>query len=163
VNVTAKQLEAAAQLLARISAYDRRTTGEFDDIVWAEQMALHQITLNEAVAAVTEHYGSSSDFLMPIHVVRIVKGARRKRLTDAGDPPVPALGSDDDPRLQQQLEKAWRARWCWFISSGMTREQAADAANREMGVREPTVLSGVPADARRAIAALAAKLSVPTT
>lgn len=67
----------AALALAYAAAFDRRTVGVTDAEAWAE--ALSGISLDDAKAAIAEHYGASTDYLMPAHIRAIVKAKRAAR------------------------------------------------------------------------------------
>lgn len=67
----------AARVLAKAAAFDQRTVGDADIAAWAE--ALDDIDLGDALAAVTRHYSTSTDRLMPVHVIRIAADLVRAR------------------------------------------------------------------------------------
>ncbi|WP_084965278.1 hypothetical protein [Thermoactinospora rubra] len=93
----------AAVLLGVCAAYDRRTVGEADAIAWAQ--ALDDITLDEARAAVIQHYRESRDWIMPADVRTLVRRARELRLAARPIPePAPELAAD--PRAYQQALRA---------------------------------------------------------
>lgn len=81
----------AAALLAMMAAYDRRTIGESDALAWSQ--ALHDINFADAQFVVNEHYRTSSDWLMPVHVVSAVRRLRRDRLERTL--PMPDADPDD--------------------------------------------------------------------
>lgn len=69
----------AARLLAVAAIYDRRTIGETEARAWAAD--LDDVDLDQAVAAVREHYTASPDvWLRPGHVRAVVRRHRRHRL-----------------------------------------------------------------------------------
>lgn len=83
----------AAQLLAVAAAFDRRTVGEPDAVAWAD--ALADVNPGDALEAVRRHYRDSTDYLMPVHVRRLVKEIRAERLAAVEEPPPPAELTDD--------------------------------------------------------------------
>jgi hypothetical protein len=64
----------AAKLLAVATSFDRRTTGKADAQAWA--VVMPAISFEEAEGAVVEHYANSTAWLMPAHVIAIVKARR---------------------------------------------------------------------------------------
>lgn len=68
-------LEAAARILARAAAYDRRTIGAADVRAWHDALA----DLDEAAChlAVIAHYRDQTDWLMPAHIRRHVEAEAR--------------------------------------------------------------------------------------
>lgn len=69
--------QQAAILLSLAAARDRRTIGDADVMAWAEDLT--SIEFDDAREAVTRHYRASTDWLMPAHVVSIVKIIREER------------------------------------------------------------------------------------
>ncbi|MEU5668974.1 hypothetical protein ABZ749_01125 [Micromonospora sp. NPDC047753] len=66
-----------ANVLAKAAAFDQRTVGQADILAWHE--ALHDLEAVDALAAVTRHYASSEQRLMPVHVRRIALDLARER------------------------------------------------------------------------------------
>lgn len=66
-----------ANVLAKAAAFDQRTVGQADILAWHE--ALHDLDAADALAAVTRHYSSSEQRIMPVHVRRIATELRRQR------------------------------------------------------------------------------------
>lgn len=100
-----------ARILAWAAAFDRRTIGEADVLAWCE--ALDGVSVDDALAAVTEHYRSSTGWLMPAHVRRHAEHLdhERRRLerenferaalaAEAGDP----TRRDRSPEVQALLD-----------------------------------------------------------
>jgi hypothetical protein len=81
-------LREAFQLLTLASARDGRTVDQAVAAVWAKD--LERVNLDVAVEAATLHYRESSDWLMPVHVIR---NARRV-----------LEGRERVARLRRQLE-----------------------------------------------------------
>jgi hypothetical protein len=75
-----KQEVAAA--LGKVQAFDNRNVTEATVLAWAE--ALADITLAEALAAITEHFKTSDAWLMPSHIRTIVKRDRPWRGSASG-------------------------------------------------------------------------------
>ena len=72
------RLSEAGELIALISAYDNRRMSEEVSAAWYDLLAPY--TLHEAKHAVKKHFHESTDYLMPAHIVRIIKTERRNRL-----------------------------------------------------------------------------------
>lgn len=70
-------LAEAAAVLAKAAAFDRRTIGEADILAWHD--ALADLPLGDCLAAVTEHYRDSTDWLMPAHIRRTANDLDRAR------------------------------------------------------------------------------------
>lgn len=66
------------RLLAVITAYDRRTIGDFDIRVFTEAAQRAGWTLNQAVDAVHAHYAHSTDWLQPGHITARIRQERRQ-------------------------------------------------------------------------------------
>lgn len=97
-----------AAALARAAAFDRRTVGEVEARAWAEAMPA-DYTLPEVIAAIVAHYTASTDFLMPAHVVKIVKAdraAKRQAITASNYNAVPDADPDDVPAYLEALRQA---------------------------------------------------------
>lgn len=66
-----------ANVLAKAAAFDQRTVGQADILAWHE--ALHDLDAADALAAVTRHYATSEQRIMPVHVRRIATDLARER------------------------------------------------------------------------------------
>lgn len=139
-----------AILLAKISAFDQRTIGEADVEAWTEALG-SDIPLADALAVVTNHFRTSHERLMPIHIITAVGAVRRERLTRAGDPPMPG-------DLSWQQEREWRQLWCAKVKDGSTRDRAAAETNIAMRIHELPAVED--ATRKRAIEAFANARSV---
>lgn len=117
----------AGVLLAKMSAFDRRTIGEADIEAWAE--AVGDVPLADALDAVTEHYRVQSRWIMPSDVLTACRLTQASRLVAAGTPPIPG-------DLTQQQERVWRRRWCELVKAGESAEAAAALASGEMALPE---------------------------
>lgn len=65
-----------ARVLGKAAAFDRRTVGEVEVRAWHE--ALSDVDYPDALEAVTMHYTTSTDFLMPMHIRRNVDEIYRR-------------------------------------------------------------------------------------
>lgn len=111
----------AAAVLAKASSVDPRmpTASPATVLAWAELLA--GIHLDEALAAVADHYHASRDPIMPADVVSLVRAARQDRANRAAiaelPPPRPMLPSPV-PRSVLALSPAHRSAtsvpcpWC---------------------------------------------------
>jgi hypothetical protein len=75
----------AGVLLAGISKFDNRKPGTEDEAkmtatLWAQ--ALHDVSLADAGQAVTQHFATSTDYLMPAHIRAAAKRIRAKRIEE---------------------------------------------------------------------------------
>ena len=77
--------QEAFKLLTLASARDGRTVDIAVATVWADDLA--GIDYQDAVAAATAHYRATSDWLMPVHVIKRVQGA--KKAIGTSSPQVP--------------------------------------------------------------------------
>ena len=69
--------DEVAIVLTKASAFDQRTIGETDVMAWHE--VLVDIAVDDALAAVTEHYRDSSTRLWPADLRRIAAGIDHRR------------------------------------------------------------------------------------
>lgn len=67
----------AARVLTKAAAFDQRTIGESDVLAWHE--ALVDLDGADALAAVSRHYGTSEQRIMPSHVRRLAAEIARER------------------------------------------------------------------------------------
>jgi hypothetical protein len=89
----------AAILLGGISAFDNRKPDETAAKMWAH--ALADLRLPDCAEAVTQHFATSTEYLMPAHIRAIVKRIRAQRIT-AHPTVVPP------PELTVEQEREWR-------------------------------------------------------
>lgn len=66
-----------SQVLAKAAAFDNRTIGEAEILVWLE--AIGDLPLEDALTAVTRHYRESTEWLKPVHVREQVLAIRNER------------------------------------------------------------------------------------
>lgn len=69
--------QECAELLTVATAYDHRTLGEVDVIAWHE--AIGDLALDECKQAVVQHYKTSTEWLMPVNIRRLVSVTRQDR------------------------------------------------------------------------------------
>jgi hypothetical protein len=140
-----------ARLLAAVAATDNRTVGKLDVETWA-QILPADMALADAMGAVVAHRRTSTEWLMPKHIIDSVAAIRRERLTRAGTPPIPG-------NLSWHQEKEWRQLWSAKVKDGATSEQAAAQTSIAMRIHElPAVEDAV---AVEAIATFARARSIP--
>ena len=75
-------------LLSLVAVGDRRTVGESDVAFWLG--LLGDLRLDECKQAVRKHFYTSTDWLMPVHIRKIVIADRQ----DVAMRELPALGND---------------------------------------------------------------------
>ena len=111
----------AQVLLSMASGVDNRKPDADAAKAWAA--ILDGLSFEDCRIAVIEHFQTSDEYLMPIHVRRIVHRLRRDRVNDYGtmpDPP-PELDPDDEAGYRR-----WYAATKRAIADGIY--QAAPAA-----------------------------------
>lgn len=127
----------AAQLLAVLTAYDRRTVGETDVQVWAH--ALADIRLGDAVEAVHQHHRTTSEWLDPYKLRKLVSAVRAERLARHDHELVPPPELSEDPAAAVAWLREERAR----VADGWT-----PPTRREL-VERPDVTRALPGVFRR--------------
>lgn len=65
-----------------INMYDNRQVTKEVSTAWYD--LIYPYTLDEAKYAVKKHYNESDEWLMPAHIIRIIKAERRARLAKVG-------------------------------------------------------------------------------
>ena len=98
-----RQSEAAI-LLAKCSAYDRRTVGESDALAWSE--GLEDIRLTDALEVVKQHFMRSREMIKIVDIREQVKALREKRLAAAPEPIPPHELLDCPDRYGEWLRAA---------------------------------------------------------
>jgi hypothetical protein len=83
-------------LLSMVAAFDKRKVGQTEVEAWF--MAVGKLNLDDARQAVAEHFATSTDYLMPVHVAQGVKRIRADRLdrAPAMPPPVEIVDNSRD-------------------------------------------------------------------
>jgi hypothetical protein len=96
-------LRESFQLLTLASARDGRTVDQAVAAVWAKD--LERVDLDVAVEAATLHYQESSDWLMPVHVIR-----NSKRVLEARER-VARLRRQLEPEVREFSDEGIKAYW----------------------------------------------------
>lgn len=120
--------EEANYVLSVCAAYDSRPPSQATATAWAYDLA--EVTLDEAVAAVREHYREHPDtWIKPGHVLALVKTRRRLGLANVSRVEEAALAQidPDDPDYTAKAQRALaNAR------QAAATDQAAIPAHREI-------------------------------
>jgi hypothetical protein len=120
-------LQEAAAVLAKIQAYDGRTVATANVAAWAE--SLEEVDAAAALSAVTEHFRESTDWLMPMHIIKRINDKHfqyRQRVKEMGPPDFPT-------GLTHAEEADYRYRFNTYTGHGFeprTREAAHRYADR---------------------------------
>ena len=128
-------LSETTLVLAKAQAYDNRTVGAANVAAWQEVLA--DIGLDEALAAVTDHFKNSTDYLQAAHIIRFHESGRYdgKRLLEIAGPP------DYPSDLTLQAERQFRLAYQAAVRRGLPADQANAAADRELGYRRPELVA----------------------
>ncbi|MDN5604754.1 MAG: hypothetical protein L0G59_04965 [Kocuria sp.] len=114
------RLSETGELLSLISAYDNRNFNKETTAAWYDLLGPY--TLAEAKHAVKKHFYESAEYLMPAHIVKIIKAERKARLARVG---VIATSRADMTDTATELDTA--RQLTRVIASGqLTPEQYAD-------------------------------------
>jgi hypothetical protein len=135
----------ALEVLAVAAAFDRRTVGEADGMAWS--MALPEVGMQPAKDAVIAHYRVTTDWVMPAHVLQIVRDIRNDRLRNM-ELPVPPRELADN----WNGEMFWTARYRDVIVEGGTVAEARAYANEQLNIVEddaPLALEAIPTGSLR--------------
>jgi hypothetical protein len=162
----------AAVLLGGISAFDNRKPDETAAKMWAH--ALADLRLPDCAEAVTQHFATSTDYLMPAHIRAIVRRIRAQRIAEHPllEPPPELTGAQErEWRLEinarigdgetfdpDQFRGELKARDMRELTAGQTIDSGEAVANLRSQVRRPVSPPSKPTDpehARRKAAALA--------
>lgn len=111
-----------AQLLAMASTYDKRTVGDADVIGW--HAILEPVSFEDARLALLAHFGRSTDWMMPAHIVRGVERLHAVRLEAAGD----ALRDGTDDLEGSEFLRRLRANRERIVGGGSPGLEAGDPA-----------------------------------
>lgn len=98
-------LSEAAELLATVQSFDKRTVGQVDAAAW--HAALGDLPLDLCRQAVVKHYSHETSWLMPAHVRKLVNSDR------TGDGPLALPEHDSGLRpmpawFRVKVEQMWR-------------------------------------------------------
>jgi hypothetical protein len=121
-----------AQLLGLAAARDRRTVGTADVAAWLEDVG--DLGFDDARAAVSRHFRTSTDWLMPAHIRQQVKAIRaERRETERHE--IRALPSrfedDDDRAVRVQAGLAQCSDILRPLMEELARRRAVERAQRE--------------------------------
>jgi hypothetical protein len=105
--MTTHTITDTSRILAKIASMDRRTVGETDIMAWHE--VLGDLDPQDCLNAVATHRRESTEWLMPVHVRRIVADIVKKRLHAARVAKLRELVTPDGTHLlpdnQQQVRQ----------------------------------------------------------
>ena len=135
-------LSTAALLLTWAAAFDNRSTPRSADEVWpaaeAWAAALHStVSPADGKHAITAHYASSGEYVMPRHVNAGVRALRARRLAEALDPAPP-------DGLTAGEYREWLVECRRRIGDGMSPEYASREVREMMGLPDEARLVGPP-------------------
>lgn len=104
--------DEVVDLLTLAASFDRRKVGDADADAWF--MAVGDLPFEDAKVAVVKHYRDSGDWLMPVHVRRLVKQIREERI-NATALPAPDYEAADKPavyksKMQEILRRTGSGR-----------------------------------------------------
>lgn len=133
-------IHTATRILQKATAYDNRNPDPATIAAWAEALD-PDITLPDALTAVTAHYASTRDWLMPSDINHHCQQLRTQRITaDKDTGPALPEGLQDQP----QVEAAWRRHYTHAIGRGANRPTAIDYAWRSIHRTPPPQLTAEP-------------------
>lgn len=117
----------AGVLLAGIAVIDNRKPGSPEEAKTAAKMwagVLHDITLAEATRAATEHFGESTEWLMPAHVRRraLANRTRNARALEGQTPTQALAGINPPPHIDPDDTRAYQT-WLAGERSKLARGQ----------------------------------------
>lgn len=139
----------AAVLLTKAQVIDNRNFDAATASMWAE--LLHDIEIDDALRALSKHFGYSTAYLTPAHIRELVsedRGRRRELIHAAG-------AVDFPPNLTLGQEKEYRKRYNRLIGDGLSREDAHAGADEDFRVVREVGSVPMPADVRRALGVIA--------
>jgi hypothetical protein len=126
------------QVLARITTYDGRQIEASTILAWGEVLA--DVSYDDAVRAVTEHYASSHDWLMPVHIVAAAsryeddRAREARKLIEYG-----AQGEGDvvvKPPFYDAMERAAQGAVDACIAKGLGREDRVTKESAFLAARD---------------------------
>lgn len=114
----------AVALLHLASGFDNRKPDRETTTAWAE--ALEAVDFTDARSVIVEHYRTSTDYLMPVHVVRGVRALETARITaapnlDELEPPLSVTSLPDGDEFTVAY-LAWRKECARRIRRGQPLE-----------------------------------------
>ena len=129
-------VDEANNLLTLAASFDKRTIGELDIGAW--QAALRNLDFSTCASAVIKHYSTTTDYLLPVHICRLVADEVRerdtaRRIADAdveNQPKSPAARCQrPDENRQQWMARLQTQTGEWYRKHGLHRD-ASDAEVR---------------------------------
>jgi hypothetical protein len=130
-----------ATLLALAAARDRRTIGETDVLAWTEDLG--DIAFVEARAALTRHFRTSTKYLMPAHIVEIVRDIRAD--AQRYDPhPIRAIASRFEPDPDRAARAAAGVAACRAAFTAPEKVLDPDDPRRDRALRQAREERGLP-------------------
>lgn len=126
--------EEVQLVLAKCAAFDSRRPDPATVLAWADALD-RDVTVDDAIAAVTTYYAGSRERIMPSDVNAACLAMRAQRIRDEIDRKGPLLpdGLADEPAL----EARWRKESLRALGQGATREQARDYAWHAINMTPP--------------------------
>lgn len=128
-------------VLAKCAAFDNRNPDRMAVAAWTE--ALDQdVTLQDALAAVSQHYAITREWIMPADINTRTRNIRRARITEEEQRSGHLIpdGLGDTP----VLEARWKRAALRAIGMGATRHQAGTYAWEQIGRRASNPLDPAP-------------------
>jgi len=119
-----------AALLGKAAALDDRKVSSEKAIEFAK--ALNPMTFADATAAIEHHRATSTEWLMPAHLNKIVTGWKRERLRRAPLEIQPA-----ELAAHPELEREWMQRRRELIADGYPAADAETVATEQIIARSP--------------------------
>jgi hypothetical protein len=98
--------EETGKLLAAAATVDNRKVGPLQVLMW--HRVLGDLRYEDCEAALVEHFGESTDWVMPAHIRQRVKKIRLQRLEESKIPAPPHELIDNPPAYRAWLENARR-------------------------------------------------------
>lgn len=145
-------LTVAATLLSWAAALDNRSVTDEAVHAWAASLNPN-VTPVDGKEAISEHFRTSTDYLMPQHVNYGAARIRERRIGQTEANEIPPASLDDDGRGSN----AWKIAFRKAIGSGVEHGQAYAYACQQVGVpmeveratvREITAGQGMPDEVR---------------
>lgn len=132
-------LADAAELLGRAAARDNREPTRAAAMAWAEDLDDH-VSLADGSAAISAHYRTTRDWIMPSDINAMVRAMRKAR-TDG-------IGADEIPpaELAESPSRAitWTREFRRAIGDGETPDAATKRACDALGIPVPRQLETTP-------------------
>lgn len=112
-------LDEANNVLTLAASFDKRTIGELDITMW--QQALRGLDFEACAAAVIKHYSTTTDYLLPVHISRLVSEQLRELDTAHRIAEADVERQPERPAARNQRPDETHRQW-------MARLQTQDAA-----------------------------------